>query len=393
LAHLWKDLLVGRAYKLPKIAKSYNLGFNALHYKVGQPMGALSSWALLALTHHAIVQLSARRCGVSKGKVWFSDYALLGDDIVIANKAVANEYLRIMERIGVKVGLAKSLVSHTRSLEFAKRTYIRGRDASPISLAEVSVALKNVAALAELLRKNDAFKKLKVSTVARFVGFGYKNLAKLQLGYSLNNRLSRLIAYITRPGGIITVPFEVWLSSVGPGYGARLLPHSVWHVAKKVWETLIGAIISSEKVIERSLFKAYSANVSELCTPKGEIILSFWKEWFSVGDTGELNSIWKEWIFRPTTDSLRERFESIDDQLRILSPKVMPEFSELEGLWKRVFDLDEGLSALPKDLTWVHRDNEEPLSSARIINWWVKLRPFALRDRAEILDLRAVFAS
>lgn len=32
-----------------------------LKYAVGQPMGALSSWASLALCHHLLVQLSHRR--------------------------------------------------------------------------------------------------------------------------------------------------------------------------------------------------------------------------------------------------------------------------------------------------------------------------------------------
>lgn len=35
-----------------------------VRYSVGQPMGALSSWAMLAMVHHAIVQFSAFRAGV-----------------------------------------------------------------------------------------------------------------------------------------------------------------------------------------------------------------------------------------------------------------------------------------------------------------------------------------
>jgi len=53
LANLWAFILVGRPYGLPKVAKSYNLGFTSVFYAVGQPMGALSSWAMLAMTHHA----------------------------------------------------------------------------------------------------------------------------------------------------------------------------------------------------------------------------------------------------------------------------------------------------------------------------------------------------
>lgn len=35
-----------------------------IRYAVGQPMGALSSWAMLALTHHFIVQYAAYRTGI-----------------------------------------------------------------------------------------------------------------------------------------------------------------------------------------------------------------------------------------------------------------------------------------------------------------------------------------
>lgn len=52
----WSTLLVGRGYK-------YRLPFSnrsgVVTYTVGQPMGALSSWAMLAFTHHFIVQVAA----------------------------------------------------------------------------------------------------------------------------------------------------------------------------------------------------------------------------------------------------------------------------------------------------------------------------------------------
>jgi hypothetical protein len=51
-------------------------------------MGALSSWAMLALTHHYIVRVAASRVGISD----FTHYAILGDDIVIANDNVALSY-------------------------------------------------------------------------------------------------------------------------------------------------------------------------------------------------------------------------------------------------------------------------------------------------------------
>jgi hypothetical protein len=76
-------------------------------YAVGQPMGAYSSFPMLALTHHVIVQIAARRAGKLG---WFTNYALLGDDVVIADPMVAPQYLLLMRDIlGVEINLSKSL--------------------------------------------------------------------------------------------------------------------------------------------------------------------------------------------------------------------------------------------------------------------------------------------
>jgi hypothetical protein len=89
-----------------------------VRYAVGQPMGAYSSWAMLAICHHVVVQLAAYRAG---WRSWFPYYALLGDDLVIADKAVADHYLSLMRHLGVPINLTKSIVSETGLLEFAKR--------------------------------------------------------------------------------------------------------------------------------------------------------------------------------------------------------------------------------------------------------------------------------
>lgn len=74
---------------------------------------------MLALTHHFIVQLSANRVGI---KGWFEDYAVLGDDVVIANPAVALVYKSLMtEVLGVDISESKSLYSRIGVFEFAKR--------------------------------------------------------------------------------------------------------------------------------------------------------------------------------------------------------------------------------------------------------------------------------
>jgi hypothetical protein len=54
----WANLLVGRDYQVPKRKSESSLP-ETVRYATGQPMGALSSWAMLAITHHLIVQFSA----------------------------------------------------------------------------------------------------------------------------------------------------------------------------------------------------------------------------------------------------------------------------------------------------------------------------------------------
>lgn len=65
----------------------------------------------------------------------FYDYAILGDDLVIADSEVAKEYLRIMEDCEVSISKEKSLISSTGACEFAKRFRIKNCtvDVSPVS--------------------------------------------------------------------------------------------------------------------------------------------------------------------------------------------------------------------------------------------------------------------
>lgn len=123
----WNNLLVGRPYVIPKrVARECGVP-RFLRYAVGQPMGAYSSWGMLALIHHAMVQYSAHRAGIGG---WFALYAVLGDDVVIANDRVARKYRALCRLLGVTIGLEKSLVATGRTLEFAKRLFFRGTDVS-----------------------------------------------------------------------------------------------------------------------------------------------------------------------------------------------------------------------------------------------------------------------
>lgn len=113
---------------------------DSYRYAVGQPMGALSSWGMLALTHHLIVQLAAYKAGLRTSLVdrvdldWYSNYELLGDDIVIFDEAVASQYLDLMvNQLGVEINVNKSVVASNASFEFAKVTGHQGHDVSALS--------------------------------------------------------------------------------------------------------------------------------------------------------------------------------------------------------------------------------------------------------------------
>jgi hypothetical protein len=137
----WAALLVNRSYLIND--QKYDIA-TTVKYAVGQPMGALSSWAMLALIHHFIVQVAAWEVGYPKSKL-FRDYAVLGDDLVIADHRVARRYLQLLKELGVECGLHKSILSPKgRGLEFAKSTFIDKQNVSPISLDELTTSLSDL---------------------------------------------------------------------------------------------------------------------------------------------------------------------------------------------------------------------------------------------------------
>jgi hypothetical protein len=98
-------------------------------------MGALSSWAMLAVTHHLIVQAAYHKVHgyTYTGKFWYDNYEILGDDVIIFDKDVAEAYLALMAELGVPINLSKSVVAVNPTTEFAKVTTHYGVNVSAIS--------------------------------------------------------------------------------------------------------------------------------------------------------------------------------------------------------------------------------------------------------------------
>jgi len=127
----WAKILVGRPYFLLSKDKNKNFIFEEFWYKVGQPMGARSSFVMLGLTHHMLVQFCSNMLG---NNGWETRYEIVGDDIVIFNKDLAAKYLEVMNLIGVPINVSKSVVSENRPVaEFVKRVCLNGKDVSPFS--------------------------------------------------------------------------------------------------------------------------------------------------------------------------------------------------------------------------------------------------------------------
>lgn len=137
-------------------------------YLVGQPMGAYSSWAMLAVAHHAIVQYCASLEGLEG---WFERYAVVGDDIVIYDDVVAKRYLAVVTGLGISVSMEKSIVSENGVFEFCKRLVTPEGDASGVPVKLIYQCFRFPSDAAALLRhlNRRGFTLLPIA-VARAVG-------------------------------------------------------------------------------------------------------------------------------------------------------------------------------------------------------------------------------
>lgn len=139
LAYAWRNLLVTRDY--------WTHTGKPLRYVVGQPMGAYSSWAMLAITHHLIVAWAAHLCGMPG----FTNYIILGDDIVIQHNTVARKYIQVMTKLGVDISKDKTHVSKD-TYEFAKRWIHKGKEITGIPIQGISENISNPFIIYMILR-------------------------------------------------------------------------------------------------------------------------------------------------------------------------------------------------------------------------------------------------
>jgi hypothetical protein len=97
-------------------------------------MGAYGSWPLFALAHHLVVEYCAYKARARNPK---SLYRLIGDDVIITDRATAVNYKRIMEGLGLTINSSKTVIvpsaSDKTGAEVAKMLFLNGRNITPLT--------------------------------------------------------------------------------------------------------------------------------------------------------------------------------------------------------------------------------------------------------------------
>jgi hypothetical protein len=96
--------------------RDFDYNGQKIRYTTGQPMGAYSSFPLLAVTNHLLINMARVRAGLPVG----AGYAIVGDDIVISGRKVAQNYIALLEALNVPINHSK-VVTGFRTFEFCRR--------------------------------------------------------------------------------------------------------------------------------------------------------------------------------------------------------------------------------------------------------------------------------
>jgi len=139
----WKSVMV-----------DYPFEFNGrmVKYTTGNPMGAYSSWASFAIAHHYVIYYCCRTLNLDWHKC---QYVLLGDDIVIANKEVAELYLTTMSSLGVDISMEKTHISNCM-YEFAKRLVLNNTEITPFPISALRESSRRYYLLVNLLLETES---------------------------------------------------------------------------------------------------------------------------------------------------------------------------------------------------------------------------------------------
>jgi hypothetical protein len=178
IGSLWEKILKRMEFKYED---------QIVRYEVGQPMGLYSSWAVFSVTHHVIIQYCA---WLEREKFPFEKYAVLGDDVAIWSRGVAERYSRLLKDLDVSISVDKSFFPIDKDClnkpcvaEFAKRIFVKGEEISAISPSiqyESWSAHWAIPEFVKYLEDHDLLRDtIPVSRLAKILGLTTKKLDEL----------------------------------------------------------------------------------------------------------------------------------------------------------------------------------------------------------------------
>lgn len=336
---------------------------NKVLYAVGQPMGALTSWGMLALTHHFIVQLAASRAKSRSTTAWFTDYLVLGDDIVIADAEVAAEYLILMQWLGVSVNPNKGLVSNNGSFEFAKEFYFQGQQCSPFSWNEMRLSTVSLSGMLVMFQKDRFRPRLKLSHLVSIYGMGYKIKSRLSSSYiTLMNKHPKVLPLLT----LATFPdttkfsfntFSDWIRSVSV---TRLGPVETISKFNRLFHAQFVKPLTDELAHQIPFHDSLSAYFPSSGKAARDVVEQLNR---GSGRSEEIPKIWKTEAFELSTHK--------GGALLLWQP-IIESLNTLYYAWDKLSQMND---LLPK-WTPVRAHDEKPPAVNRIGRWTrLKLRP------------------
>jgi len=113
---------------------------------------------------------------------------ILGDDLVILDKVVANQYLKLMCELDVGVNPTKSLVSTIGFAEFAKRLVCSDSFYSGVSLKEFTKISSNFGMVLETIQKFN----VSLPVFLRFMGLGSFSAGHMSPSYFVKTHKAML---------------------------------------------------------------------------------------------------------------------------------------------------------------------------------------------------------
>lgn len=391
-AEAWGCLLVGRPYVICHKDAGLHPGASrdaqgvalsgdlwSVTYGAGQPMGAYSSWAMLAFVHHALVQWAALRAGViSPGSgYWFQDYAVLGDDVVIGNTKVATEYQYLMGAIDVPIGDHKSVYSpRGLALEFAKRYFLLGKDASSAPIAEYWAAKGNLPAAAQLSCKY----QLTLAQFLTVMGYGFRSKGSVTGRLvSLPQRLRNYVVTYYSPAGFGFKSLQDFFTLRGVGSNYKVTEAKVAALLRSFFSVEIKNLLDRIERLDplvkeiKTLVTVQRDREHYGAKPRGpdrQIVfrdLEYHQGWNISGPV--VDSI-KETVYREAFWDTLIKIRDLRNQLEELSLDTL-DWGSFEKLLDTCREIDEELGRLPLPRDLYVRKGES--SSLRLDFSWSKL--------------------